>query len=160
MSALTKRCAPIGDDFIPPVRGRNREKHAHQSAAPARQLLIDAIQFCAWIAQASPGDTLEYHRGFLALDACPDDQTPRSDERRELARVGHIAWRAAEKRLVHLVQRRNGPDDYSYLAIARQRTDKVTASLSTLLLQEALHTQPAAPASRPSNPSDVPMEKQ
>ena len=82
MSALSRRCARIGDDFIPPVRGRNREKHAHQSVASARELLIDAIQFCAWIAQASPGDALEYHRGFLALDASIDGQTPKSDERR------------------------------------------------------------------------------
>jgi len=104
--------------------------------APAVTVL-DAIQLCAWIAQASPGDTLEYHRGFLALDASIDGQTPKSDARRELARAARIAWRAAEKGVVHLVQRRRGPDDFSYIAIARQRTDKVTASLSTFLLQEA-----------------------
>lgn len=92
--------------------------------------------FWAWIAQAGPGAALVYHRGVLALDASIDNQTPKSDARRELARVAHIAWRAAEKGLVHLVQRRNGPDDFTYLAIARQRTDKVAASLSTLLLQE------------------------
>lgn len=137
MSALTKRCAPIGDDFIPPVRGRNREKHAHQSAAPARELLIDAIRFCAWIAQASPGETLEYHRGFLALDACPDGQTPKSDERRELARVARRAWWAAQQGLVHLVQRRNAPDDFTYIAIARLRTPEASASLSSVLLKEA-----------------------
>ena len=100
--------------------------------------VLDDIQFCAWLGQASPGDAHEYHRGFLALDASIDGQTPKSDARRELARVGRITWRAAEKGLVHLVQRRCGPDDYSYLAIARRRTDKVTASLSTLLLQEAV----------------------
>lgn len=136
MSALAHARGDAGHVCTPPVRGRNREKHAPQSAAPARELLIDAIQFCAWIAQASPGDILEYHRGMLAIDASIDGQSPASDARRELARVARIAWRAAEKRLVHLVQRRTGPDDYSYLAIARQRTDKVTASLSTLLLQE------------------------
>lgn len=103
--------------------------------APAVTVL-DAIQFCAWIAQASPGDSLEYHRGLLALDANIDSQTPASDARRELARVARIAWRAAEKGLVHLVQRRNGPDDFSYIAVARQRTAKVTASLSSVLLKE------------------------
>ena len=94
--------------------------------------------FCAWLGQAHPNDVLVYHRGMLAMDASIDGQTPKSDARRELARVGRITWRAAEKGLVHLVQRRCGPDDYSYLAIARRRTDKVTASLSTLLLQEAV----------------------
>jgi len=98
--------------------------------------VLDDIQFCAWLGQASPGDTIEYHRGLLALDANIDSQTPASDARRELARVARIAWRAAEKGLVHLVQRRCGPDDYSYLAIARPRTDRDTASLSTFLLQE------------------------
>ncbi|MDI1286078.1 MAG: hypothetical protein PSV46_16960, partial [Reyranella sp.] len=93
---------------------------------------------CAWLGQASPGDTIEYHRGFLALNANIDSQTPASDARRELARVARRAWWAASQGLVHLVQRRLGPDDYSYLAITRQRTDKVTASLSTILLQEAV----------------------
>ena len=30
---------------------------------------ISEIQFCAWVAQAIPGDRLEYHRGYLAVDA-------------------------------------------------------------------------------------------
>jgi hypothetical protein len=98
--------------------------------------VLDAIQLCAWIAQASPGDTLEYHRGFLALDASIDGQTPESDARRELARVARIAWRAAEQGLVHLVQRRNGPDDFTYLAIARPRPETLAALQSTLLLKE------------------------
>ena len=29
----------------------------------------DEIAFCAWVAQAEPGETLVYHRGFLAVDA-------------------------------------------------------------------------------------------
>ena len=28
---------------------------------------LSEIEFCAWVAQAGPGDRLEYHRGFLAL---------------------------------------------------------------------------------------------
>ena len=30
---------------------------------------LDEIGLCAWIAQAEPGETLVYHRGFLAVDA-------------------------------------------------------------------------------------------
>lgn len=26
------------------------------------------IEFCAWVAQAGPGEIFEYHRGFLAID--------------------------------------------------------------------------------------------
>ena len=30
---------------------------------------LDEVGLCAWIAQAEPGETLIYHRGFLAVDA-------------------------------------------------------------------------------------------
>jgi len=71
------------------------------------------------------------------LDACPDGQTPKSDERRELARVARRAWWAAQQGLVHLVQRRNAPDDFTYIAIARLRTPEASVSLSSVLLKEA-----------------------
>ena len=29
---------------------------------------VTEISFCAWLAQAEPGDRLEYHRGYLAVD--------------------------------------------------------------------------------------------
>jgi hypothetical protein len=93
--------------------------------------------FCAWVGQAHPGAQLVYHRGLLALDASINSQTPKSDARHELARVARRAWWAASQGFVHLIQRRNGPDDFTYIAIARPRTDEVTASLSTFLLQEA-----------------------
>ena len=32
---------------------------------------LSEIEFCAWVAQAVPGDRLEYHRGFLVLDIFP-----------------------------------------------------------------------------------------
>ena len=35
------------------------------AAGPA----LDEIGLSAWIAQAAPGETLVYHRGFLAVDA-------------------------------------------------------------------------------------------
>ena len=92
--------------------------------------------FCAWLGQAHPGAQLVYHRGLLALDATINSQTPKSDARRELARVAGRARWAAEQGLVHLVQRRNGPDDFSYIAIARPRTPEASASLSSVLLKE------------------------
>ena len=92
--------------------------------------------FCAWLGQANPGDALVYHRGLLALDAGLNSQTLDSNARRELARVARRAWWAAEQGLVHLVQRRNGVDDFSYIAIARPRTAEVSATLSSVLLKE------------------------
>lgn len=98
---------------------------------------INETAFCAWVAQAAPGDRLQYHHGSLAMDACSHGQTPRSDARRELARVARRARWAVEQRLIHLVQRRNGPDDFTYIAIARPRTPEASASLSSVLLKEA-----------------------
>lgn len=94
-------------------------------------------EFCAWIGQAHPGDRLVYHRGVLALDANHDSEAPKTDARRELARVARRARWAAQQGLVHLVQRRNGPDDFTYIAIARPRSSEAAASLSMLLLSEA-----------------------
>ncbi len=92
--------------------------------------------FCAWLGQANPGDALVYHRGLLALDVGLNNQILDSNARRELARVARRAWWAASQGLVHLVQRRNGVDDFSYIAIARPRTAEVSASLSLVLLKE------------------------
>jgi len=33
---------------------------------------LSEIEFCAWVAQAVPGDRLEYHRGFLVRRRLPD----------------------------------------------------------------------------------------
>lgn len=103
---------------------------------PTTAQRLNETAFCAWLGQAHPGNALVYHRGLLAMDAGIDGQTPKSDVRRELARVARRARWAAEQRLVHLVQRRNGPDDFTYLAIARPRTPEVSVSLSAVLLKE------------------------
>ena len=36
---------------------------------PAKPRPLTDIEFCAWIGQAMPGDRIEYHRGFLGIDA-------------------------------------------------------------------------------------------
>lgn len=98
---------------------------------------ITEIDLCAWIGQAAPGDVLEYYRGFLARDSMPLASQLDDKACRELRRVGQRAFWAAEQGLVHLVQRRFGPDDYGYLAIARPRPRKAHAALSSLMLAEA-----------------------
>ena len=100
------------------------------------QSLVNAVQFCAWVAQATPGESLEYHRGLLALDASDWSQDFAGHARRELNRVTHRAWWAAQQGLVHLVQRRNGTDDFSYVAVARLQADEIPRSLSSVLLKE------------------------
>ena len=84
---------------------------------------LTEIALCAWIAQAEPGAALEYHRGFLALDRTRFGRFADAPARAELALVGTRAHDLAERGLVHLVQHRHGPEDYSYIAIARPRRE-------------------------------------
>jgi hypothetical protein len=77
---------------------------------------ISLAAFRAWLARAKPGERLEYHRGFLTIDrSSASRHTER--ERRALAKLADTALKAAEADRVHLVQRRNGPADFTYLAI-------------------------------------------
>ena len=96
---------------------------------------ISEIEFCAWVGQAMPGDRLEYHRGFLVLDAFPVISQLADPDRKRLALLGGRAFWAAEAGLVHLVQERIGPDHFAYIAIARPKPKAAAASLSALLLE-------------------------
>lgn len=134
------------DDFVfSPVRGRSRAKSfelvpAARAGTPMGMKSIahiplpvtNDLALIGWVDQAMPGDVLEYHRGFLAVDAnqlCEPD-------RAGLLKLAHRAMRAAGLGLVHLVQRRNGPNDFSYLAIARPKPKRASASTCSLLLEE------------------------
>lgn len=96
---------------------------------------LTEIAFCAWVAQAMPGDTLEYHRGFLVLDVFPMFSSLPDEDRAELGRLGSRALWAAEQGLVHLVQERLEPDRFAYKAIARPKPKAAAVSLSALLLE-------------------------
>jgi hypothetical protein len=95
------------------------------------------IGLLAWINQAEPGDALEYHRGFLVLDRVPSNKHLSDVRRAEIDRLANCAMRAAEHDLVHLVQRRNAPWDFSYLAIARARPTKAPATVAFAMLEAA-----------------------
>ena len=82
---------------------------------------VSEIELCAWVAQAEPGASLAYWRGYLALDRTPFGRFADMPERAALALVGARAHDLAERGLVHLVQHRHGPEDYSYFAVARAR---------------------------------------
>lgn len=107
------------------------------ASLPAIRLHLTEVELCGWLGQASPGDILEYHRGFLALDREPHAGRLSAKDRAELVRMAGRAHWAAERGLAHLVQRRYGPDDYSYLLIARPRPKTADVSLLALLASEA-----------------------
>jgi hypothetical protein len=101
----------------------------------ARRLITEE-GLCGWLGTAVPGDRLLYYRGFLALDCAPAAGRLPEGERTELLRVARRALFAAEKGLVHLLQRRHGPDDYSYLIEARPRPRPVRGSVLPILAQQ------------------------
>ena len=132
MSALTRSRVLAGartdQSVLAPVRGRNRAKLPGGIKGGARTL--SAIEFCGWLGQAEPGDAIRYHRGFLILDRFPSNKHLSAVERAELDLLADCATRAAKHELVHLVQRRNAPLDFSYLAIARARPKKAPATMA------------------------------
>jgi hypothetical protein len=81
----------------------------------------DETEFCRWLGQASVGDAVEYHRGFLAVDLSLAGSPLSPSARKKLASLASRAWWAAERGLVDLAQRRRGPEDYVYVAILRRR---------------------------------------
>ena len=97
---------------------------------------LSEIEFAAWVAQAVPGDRLEYHRGFLVLDTFALFTKLDDRGRTELAKLGSRAFWAAEQGLVHLVQQRIAPDQFAYIAVARPKPKAAAVSLSELLLAE------------------------
>ena len=73
----------------------------------------------AWLAIAQPGDRLVYHRGFLAVDASGSTGRLPLPQVQELRRVAGLAFTAVQQGAVHALQERNGPNDFTYLLIAR-----------------------------------------
>jgi hypothetical protein len=102
---------------------------------PTAYLSLSEIDLCGRLRQAEPGEMLEYYRGFLVVDAIPHGSRLPEPDRAELNRVARRAIWAAERGIAYLVQRRHGPDDYSYLVIARPRPS-ASQSLSELLAAE------------------------
>ncbi|SDB59492.1 hypothetical protein SAMN02982931_04807 [Bauldia litoralis] len=80
-----------------------------------------------WLEHAEPSDCVAYHRGFLPLDRgsgnCLGEEAGQ-----ELERVASAAMSMSEAGQAHLIQRRHGAGDYSYLIVARSRPALFTRS--------------------------------
>lgn len=77
--------------------------------------------FSLWLAVAEPSSIIQYHVGFLSLDVAETNIDLSVAAHRKLMAVANLAWCAGEARIVHLVQRRLGPDRFEYLAVMRPR---------------------------------------
>lgn len=83
---------------------------------PRIHLHLTEAELRVWLSSAAPGDWLEYHRGFLALDRALGSRLGEVD-RKELDRVAERAMALAQAGRGHLVQRRHGAGDCSYLFV-------------------------------------------
>ena len=95
------------------------------------------VSLLAWLNQADPGDTIEYHRGFLVLDRSGRSAMLSEADRLALDQAADLAMRLADRGLVDLVQRRIASDCFSYLAIARARPSEASVAVPFQMLEAA-----------------------
>ena len=88
--------------------------------------------FCTWLGSAAPGDTIVYHRGFLAFDGGPATDATAATRTR-LLRLASRAMRLSQQGLVHLVQRREADREFTYIAVARPRPLSNVGGLKTVM---------------------------
>jgi hypothetical protein len=93
-----------------------------QLSRPQGGMPLSAAALSAWVARASPGERLEYHRGLLAIDRIKGTSALKDAARRKLAAVAGQALALADGGKLHLLQERHGDGDYSYWAVARAPT--------------------------------------
>jgi hypothetical protein len=89
----------------------------HLPDVPVRSLPVDENGLCDWLADAAPGAVLIYYCGHLGHDRMPSTKILPEAQRRQLVDVAARVRQAAEDERVYLLQRRNGEDDFSYMAI-------------------------------------------
>lgn len=94
---------------------------------------LSEAALCAWLGGAAAGDRLVYHRGFLAIDIASETRQLPDRERLELSRLALRARLLAEQGFAHLVQRRNGHGDFTYLLIAATRPRPATGGPCSVL---------------------------
>jgi len=94
------------------------EVHRVRNRPPSIELLVTEVGLLSWLHNAGRGDAFEYHRGLLAVDRLALGSRLPIEDARELDRVATAAMAAAGSGRAHLIQRRHGEDDYSYLIVA------------------------------------------
>jgi hypothetical protein len=96
---------------------------------------VTEAELCRWVGTALPGHRLVYHRGVLCRDRETTAPGLNDREANELRRVARRALSLAKDGFAHLVQHRHGPDDYSYLLIARPKPQTNRGLLLTLVAE-------------------------
>lgn len=92
-----------------------------------RRPFVTRTELGLWLACAEPDAILQYHDGFLALDIVVAGSRFSASDRQELADIAGYARWASDENMVHLVQRRLGPNRFAYLAVMRKKPSRRTA---------------------------------
>ena len=107
---------------------RLRRGNGRDAEGCARTALpVTPDDFCGWLAMATPGSASVYYRGHLGRDRCRSTTTLSERDRQALIALARQALLAAENRRVHLLQRRHGDGDYSYIAVKARVSERRTA---------------------------------
>ncbi len=128
-------------DDTPHRLARRRHPRVQVPAVP----MLDEAALVAWFGAAAAGDSIEYWRGFLAIDANATESSLVSDDCRQLGRVAARAFRLAEQDKAHLVQRRHGAADYAYLLVVRRHPQPARARFASAVFGAAGATTAAIP---------------
>lgn len=80
------------------------------------KLLVDDSSVRSWLEKAGSGDAIEYHRGLLVLDRLAGSRLSEGD-RTTLDRVAAFLLELALRGRGHVLQRRHGGGDYSYIFV-------------------------------------------
>ena len=93
---------------------------------------VNEAEVRRWLREAAPGQSIQYFVGHLGPGTDAMGLPLPESERQAVAGVAVRLWRAAQHDLVHLVQRRQGPTNWAYIAIARAPPEKAMPSIVRL----------------------------
>ena len=144
-------------DPLPPANGRDANRRAAIKALP-----VTPDDFCGWLAKAMPGDGTVYYRGHIGRDRCQSTTGLSARDRQGLVALARQAMLAAEDGRVHLLQRRHGDGDYSYIAVKARAPEKRAAGRDPIQEQEHQMSRLPDPsiASRAALPSSRSRQRQ
>jgi hypothetical protein len=121
MLLATDPCSP-STARLRPGNGRDADR-----CAATASLSVTPDEFCGWLAVAMPGSATVYHRGHLGRDRCRSTTALSERNRQALVTLARQALLAAEDGRVHLLQRRHGAGDYSYIAVKARVSERRAA---------------------------------
>jgi hypothetical protein len=120
------------------------------SAAISPRFVVphDENSFTDWLVDAKPGARTIYYRGHLAHDRTTSAAIHDRQARNELSVLSSRVMLACEQGLVHLVQKKLGPEDFLYFAVraSKRGASAQAARIPLGRIARAASAQPAIAA--------------